>query len=173
MWHSWISYAIDTPPPQDPLYGKPRSWAKPVHIPNLTFSRAAYKPYNTCATPNTPLLRASADYLQSQGQDQGVGARCPAEVRVGVEETTSGPPASYPCTYARAGNRVPCLQIAQIRPTGFNLQICRWRSVLHSAIPLHFPSPLPTHSLLRWSSHPSPPHGKPQDTPPATDTLTG
>ncbi|KAK0754442.1 NADH ubiquinone oxidoreductase subunit NDUFA12-domain-containing protein [Schizothecium vesticola] len=47
MWHSWISYAIDTPPPQDPLYGKPRSWAKPVHIPNLTFSRAAYKPYNT------------------------------------------------------------------------------------------------------------------------------
>lgn len=54
MWHSWISYAIDTPPPQDPLYGKPRSWAKPVHIPNLTFSRAAYKPYNTYASPPTP-----------------------------------------------------------------------------------------------------------------------
>lgn len=97
MWHSWISYAIDTPPPQDPLYGKPRSWAKPVHIPNLTFSRAAYKPYNTYVhQPGHPiLLRTSADCLQSQGQDQGVGARCPAEIRVGVEETTSGPPATY------------------------------------------------------------------------------
>lgn len=95
MWHSWISYAIDTPPPQDPLYGKPRSWAKPVHVPNLTFSRAAYKPYNTYAIPKTALLLAPANCLQSQGQDQGLGARCPAEVRAGVAETTSGPPATH------------------------------------------------------------------------------
>lgn len=47
FWHAWISYAVDTPPTVDPLAKVARSWAKPHHTPNLTASRAAYKPYNT------------------------------------------------------------------------------------------------------------------------------
>ncbi|CAN8095529.1 unnamed protein product [Discula destructiva] len=47
LWHAWISYAVDTPPTQDPLAKTARSWAKPFHIPNYTATRGAYKPYNT------------------------------------------------------------------------------------------------------------------------------
>ncbi|KAK3996605.1 NADH ubiquinone oxidoreductase subunit NDUFA12-domain-containing protein [Cladorrhinum sp. PSN332] len=49
LWHSWISYTIDTPPTQDPIVQQTanRHWASQEHIPNLTFSRAAFKTYNT------------------------------------------------------------------------------------------------------------------------------
>ncbi|KAL1840062.1 hypothetical protein VTJ49DRAFT_838 [Mycothermus thermophilus] len=49
LWHAWISYAVDTPPNQDPLMATAdaRPWAPKGHIPNRTFTRGAYKPYNT------------------------------------------------------------------------------------------------------------------------------
>lgn len=50
LWHAWLAYAIDKPPTEDPLAKIPRSWAKPYHIPNLTATRAAYKPYSTYVT---------------------------------------------------------------------------------------------------------------------------
>ncbi|KAK4137719.1 hypothetical protein BT67DRAFT_447466 [Trichocladium antarcticum] len=49
LWHAWISYLVDTPPPLEPLakMAADRAWAPREHVPNRTFSRAAYKPYNT------------------------------------------------------------------------------------------------------------------------------
>lgn len=47
MWHLWISYGVDTPPSQDPLMKTDRPWASPVHKPNPTFSRGAFKTYST------------------------------------------------------------------------------------------------------------------------------
>ncbi|KAK3685198.1 NADH ubiquinone oxidoreductase subunit NDUFA12-domain-containing protein [Podospora appendiculata] len=47
LWHFWISYGTDAIPSEDPLASVTRSWAAPHHIPNLTASPAAYKPYNT------------------------------------------------------------------------------------------------------------------------------
>jgi NADH dehydrogenase [ubiquinone] 1 alpha subcomplex assembly factor 2 len=49
LWHAWISYSVDTPPHLDPIKATgDRPWAPREHVPNRTFSRAAYKPYNTC-----------------------------------------------------------------------------------------------------------------------------
>ncbi|KAK1760351.1 NADH ubiquinone oxidoreductase subunit NDUFA12-domain-containing protein [Echria macrotheca] len=47
LWHSWISYAIDTPPNKDPIAITNRSWASPKHIPSLTFGPGAFRTYNT------------------------------------------------------------------------------------------------------------------------------
>ncbi|KAK4185188.1 NADH ubiquinone oxidoreductase subunit NDUFA12-domain-containing protein [Podospora australis] len=49
LWHAWISYAVDVPPTKDPLtqaIGN-RPWAPKEHVPNRTFTRAAFKTYNT------------------------------------------------------------------------------------------------------------------------------
>ncbi|KAJ5033530.1 uncharacterized protein L3040_008644 [Drepanopeziza brunnea f. sp. 'multigermtubi'] len=47
-WRAWMSYTVDKPPTQDPLLQtKVRPWELPDHRPNMTFSRAAYKPYST------------------------------------------------------------------------------------------------------------------------------
>ncbi|CAG8962271.1 hypothetical protein HYFRA_00005326 [Hymenoscyphus fraxineus] len=47
-WHAWMSYSVDKPPTQDPLLQTGvRPWELKEHRPNLTMSRAAYKPYNT------------------------------------------------------------------------------------------------------------------------------
>lgn len=51
LWHSWISYAIDTPPNQDPIASASRPWANPNHVPNPTFSRGAFKTYSTYVKP--------------------------------------------------------------------------------------------------------------------------
>ena len=47
-WHAWMSYLVDKPPTEDAVL-KPgqRSWELPVHRPNLTASRAAFKTYST------------------------------------------------------------------------------------------------------------------------------
>ncbi|KAK3898983.1 NADH ubiquinone oxidoreductase subunit NDUFA12-domain-containing protein [Staphylotrichum tortipilum] len=48
LWHAWISYSVDTPPTQDPIQAASfKPWSPKGHIPNLTFTRGAYKPYNT------------------------------------------------------------------------------------------------------------------------------
>ncbi|KAL2020564.1 hypothetical protein VTK56DRAFT_8152 [Thermocarpiscus australiensis] len=49
LWHAWISYAVDTPPHQDPVKAASdaRPWAPKDHVPNNTFGRTAYRPYNT------------------------------------------------------------------------------------------------------------------------------
>ncbi len=47
MWHAWISYTVDTPPPQDPLTQINKTWASPKHIPNYTMTRGAFKTYST------------------------------------------------------------------------------------------------------------------------------
>ncbi|KAJ2901944.1 hypothetical protein MKZ38_001245 [Zalerion maritima] len=47
-WHAWISYVVDKAPTEDKLLEtKLRRWETPTVIPNLTFSRGAYKPYST------------------------------------------------------------------------------------------------------------------------------
>ncbi|KAA6412023.1 MAG: NADH-ubiquinone oxidoreductase subunit [Lasallia pustulata] len=47
-WHAWMSYMVDKPPTQDAvLKVGQRVWELPGPRPNLTASRAAYKPYCT------------------------------------------------------------------------------------------------------------------------------
>ncbi|KAL8748601.1 MAG: hypothetical protein Q9199_008141 [Rusavskia elegans] len=47
-WHAWMSYLVDKPPTEDAvLRPGQRSWELPLHRPNLTASRAAYKTYST------------------------------------------------------------------------------------------------------------------------------
>lgn len=47
-WHAWMSYLVDLPPPEDKLmqFGQ-RPWEAQETKVNLTFSRAAYRPYST------------------------------------------------------------------------------------------------------------------------------
>ncbi|ODH51611.1 hypothetical protein GX48_02281 [Paracoccidioides brasiliensis] len=47
-WHAWLAYMVDKPPTQDVLMQTGvRPWELSEHRPNLTLSRAAYKPYST------------------------------------------------------------------------------------------------------------------------------
>ncbi|KKY25628.1 putative nadh-ubiquinone oxidoreductase subunit [Phaeomoniella chlamydospora] len=47
-WHAWISYMVDKPPTQDKIMQLGiRPWEVTEPRPNLTLSRAAYKPYST------------------------------------------------------------------------------------------------------------------------------
>ncbi|OAL66496.1 NADH:ubiquinone oxidoreductase 13.4kD subunit [Trichophyton rubrum] len=47
-WHAWISYMVDKPPTQDAIMqAGVRKWETPEHRPNMTLTRAAYKPYST------------------------------------------------------------------------------------------------------------------------------
>ena len=47
-WHAWMSYLVDAPPPKDKILQTGiRPWELHEHRPNLTLSRAAYKPYPT------------------------------------------------------------------------------------------------------------------------------
>ncbi|KAI9818497.1 MAG: hypothetical protein M1827_000556 [Pycnora praestabilis] len=47
-WHAWMSYLSQEPPTADKLVAVGvRSWELPEHRPNLTASRAAYRPYST------------------------------------------------------------------------------------------------------------------------------
>ncbi|EMR11101.1 hypothetical protein PNEG_00699 [Pneumocystis murina B123] len=50
-WNAWLRYMVDVPPSKIDTGGNSMkkldpSWKKPFQ-PNLTFSRGAYKPYNT------------------------------------------------------------------------------------------------------------------------------
>jgi NADH:ubiquinone oxidoreductase subunit len=45
---NWLHYTNDLPPTEEPaLKHEARPWEKQEHIPNVTFTRAAYKPYST------------------------------------------------------------------------------------------------------------------------------
>lgn len=47
-WHAWLHYLVDKPPGVEPtLKHEKRPWEPKEHIPNLTFTRGAYKPYST------------------------------------------------------------------------------------------------------------------------------
>ena len=47
--HAWLAYMVDKPPRVEPvLKHEIKPWEKSEHIPNLTFSHGAYKPYSTC-----------------------------------------------------------------------------------------------------------------------------
>ncbi|KAL8771588.1 MAG: hypothetical protein Q9209_003031 [Squamulea sp. 1 TL-2023] len=47
-WHAWMSYIVDKPPTEDPvLRAGQRSWELPMHVPNMSASRAAFKTYST------------------------------------------------------------------------------------------------------------------------------
>jgi len=47
-WHAWLAYMVDKPPRAEPvLKHEIRPWEKSEHIPNLTFTPGAYKPYST------------------------------------------------------------------------------------------------------------------------------
>lgn len=46
--HAWLHHMTDKPPGVDPvLHHDRRPWEKVDHIPNLTWTRGAYKPYST------------------------------------------------------------------------------------------------------------------------------
>lgn len=46
--HAWLAYMVDKPPSEDPVIRTGvRSWEPGTHRPNLTWTRSAYKPYNT------------------------------------------------------------------------------------------------------------------------------
>lgn len=50
--HCWLAHMVDSPPNQDKiLQSGLRKWEAPKHTPNLTQSRAAYKPYSTYVDP--------------------------------------------------------------------------------------------------------------------------
>lgn len=45
---NWLHYANDLPPNEEPvLKHVAKPWEPKEHIPNVTLTRAAYKPYNT------------------------------------------------------------------------------------------------------------------------------
>ncbi|KAI5849461.1 NADH ubiquinone oxidoreductase subunit NDUFA12-domain-containing protein [Morchella snyderi] len=47
-WHGWLAYMFDKPPTSEAIMKHDvRPWENKEHIPNQTFSRAAYKPYST------------------------------------------------------------------------------------------------------------------------------
>ncbi|KAL1968971.1 hypothetical protein VTN77DRAFT_805 [Rasamsonia byssochlamydoides] len=47
-WHAWLAYMVDAPPTQDKiLQTAVRKWELPELRPNMTLTRAAYKPYST------------------------------------------------------------------------------------------------------------------------------
>lgn len=47
-WHAWMSYAIDTPPPQDPLIQTgTRAFEPKFPVPNRTMTWGAFKTYST------------------------------------------------------------------------------------------------------------------------------
>ncbi|EEH36135.2 NADH-ubiquinone oxidoreductase subunit B17.2 [Paracoccidioides lutzii Pb01] len=47
-WHAWLAYMVDNPPTQDVLMQTGvRPWELSEHRPNMTLSRAAYRPYST------------------------------------------------------------------------------------------------------------------------------
>ncbi|RDL35350.1 NADH dehydrogenase [ubiquinone] 1 alpha subcomplex subunit [Venustampulla echinocandica] len=49
-WHAWISYMVDKPPAEDPIMRTQiRTWeeSNKQHVPNMTATRSAYKPYST------------------------------------------------------------------------------------------------------------------------------
>ncbi|KAF2750247.1 NDUFA12-domain-containing protein [Sporormia fimetaria CBS 119925] len=54
-WHAWMSYMVDTPPSADPIARTGvREWEPKDHKPTLTWSRSAYRPYNTVKNKYTP-----------------------------------------------------------------------------------------------------------------------
>jgi NADH:ubiquinone oxidoreductase subunit len=47
-WHAWISYMVDQPPTTDAILKTgTREWEVKEHRPNMTQTRAAYRPYST------------------------------------------------------------------------------------------------------------------------------
>ncbi|KAI5208636.1 NDUFA12-domain-containing protein [Aureobasidium subglaciale] len=61
-WHAWMSYMVDKAPSQDPLLQRQvRPWEPAEHRPCLTWSRSAYRPFNTVKNkyqPWTPVAAA-------------------------------------------------------------------------------------------------------------------
>lgn len=46
--HAWLHYLTDKPPNVDAnMMHRKKPWEKPDHVPNLTWTRGAYKPYST------------------------------------------------------------------------------------------------------------------------------
>lgn len=46
--HAWLHYLTDKPPNVDAnMMHQKRPWENPGHVPNLTWTRGAYKPYST------------------------------------------------------------------------------------------------------------------------------
>jgi NADH:ubiquinone oxidoreductase subunit len=55
LWHAWISYAVDTPPLEDPIKAaSEKPWSPKGHVPNYTFTRGAFKTFNTFVLLPTP-----------------------------------------------------------------------------------------------------------------------
>lgn len=47
-WHAWLHHMVDNPPTKDSmLQPRTNAWSQPTHVPNMTFTRSAYKPYST------------------------------------------------------------------------------------------------------------------------------
>ncbi|KAJ9628470.1 hypothetical protein H2203_002369 [Taxawa tesnikishii (nom. ined.)] len=54
-WHAWMSYMVDKAPTEDKLMQRQvRVWEPKGHRPVLTWSRSAYRPYNTTKNKYSP-----------------------------------------------------------------------------------------------------------------------
>ncbi|KAF2858148.1 putative NADH-ubiquinone oxidoreductase subunit B17.2 [Piedraia hortae CBS 480.64] len=53
-WHAWMSYMVDKPPTEDKLLQREvRAWEPKEHLPSMTLSRSAYRPYSTTKSKNS------------------------------------------------------------------------------------------------------------------------
>jgi len=54
-WHAWMSYMVDKAPSEDPLmHRQVRVWEPKRHVPMMSASRSAYKPYSTTKNKYAP-----------------------------------------------------------------------------------------------------------------------
>lgn len=52
--HAWMSYMVDKPPSEDKILQRNlRVWEPPMHRPNMTATKSAFKTYNTYDSSNS------------------------------------------------------------------------------------------------------------------------
>ncbi|EME43172.1 hypothetical protein DOTSEDRAFT_72525 [Dothistroma septosporum NZE10] len=60
-WHAWMSYMVDKAPSEDKLLQRGiRPWEPKEHVPVMTASRSAYKPFNTTKNKYAPWTPVAA-----------------------------------------------------------------------------------------------------------------
>lgn len=131
LWHAWISYTVDTPPNQDPLRtSAERPWAPRTHVPNLTFSRGAYKTYSTCVE-TAPCSMARESFVNiltvSTGRSPRSGRGSRSLLRGKMEELEQPGGWVWTCTYvAVVVNKLPfnVIVITALRLVLFQLLPC-------------------------------------------------
>lgn len=85
---------VDKPPTQDAIMqAGVRKWETPEHRPNMTLTRAAYKPYSTLVPPSTSLtahrtLRLIFSNIQCKTEILRLGTSCCSPVMERARRTS-------------------------------------------------------------------------------------